>query len=111
MMQSTADRYDYQLRIQVQLHTRDAMLLAYLRQVQQHPLIPHHDMVLMALRSYWLPFAYDRQMLNDDHFSDPGFKHLVKSAIGELRGQAQSLHQHFLADRSGQHHRRNRTHG
>jgi hypothetical protein len=110
MMQSSADRYDYQFRVQVQFHTRDAMLLAYLRQPQQHPLIPHRDMVLMALRGYWLPFAYDRQMPDDDHLSDPGFKHLVKTAIGELRGQAQSLHQHFLADRPGQPNRRRRTH-
>ncbi len=110
MMQPTADRYDYQLRIQVPFHTRDALLLAYLRQSQQHPLIPHRDMVLIALRSYWLPFAYDRQMTNDDHLSDPGFKHLVKTAIAELRGQAQSLHQHFLADRPGQPNHRLRTH-
>jgi hypothetical protein len=110
MMQSTADRYDYQLRIQVPHHTRDAILLAYLRQSQQHPLMLHRDMVMMALRCYWMPVAYDKQMPNDDHLSDPGFKHLVRSAIGELRGQAQSLHQQFLADRPSHTNRRSRTH-
>jgi hypothetical protein len=108
MMQPTADRYDYQLRIQVPLHTRDALLLSYLRQSQQHPLMPHRDMVLVALRCYWLPVAYDQQMPNNEHLSDPSFKHLVRSAIAELRGQAQSLHQHFLADRPGQPNRRRR---
>jgi hypothetical protein len=110
MMQSTADRYDYQLRIQIPHHSRDAILLAYLRQSQQHPLIPHHDMVLMALRGYWLPFAYAKQIPKHERLIDPGFKQLVKSSIGELRGQAQSLHQHFLADLPGQPNRRNRTH-
>jgi hypothetical protein len=110
MMPSTADRYDYQVRIQVPHHTRDAMLLAYLRQSQQHPLMLHRDMVMMALRCYWLPIAYDEQMPNDDHLADPGFKHLVRSAISDLRRQAQSLHQQFLADRPSRANRRSRTH-
>jgi hypothetical protein len=76
MYASTSDRYDYRVRLQPPRHTRDAILLAYLRR-NEHPYLQHDEMVLMALRSFWLPIAYAHHIDNGGNVSDKAFKHLV----------------------------------
>lgn len=97
MLQSSTDRYDYRIRIQSPLNTQEAVLLTYLKQ-EQHPILSHRDMVLMALRGYWLPLAYAHHLNYDRaRLSAPDFQHLVKQAVIELREQANMLEQQLLA--------------
>jgi hypothetical protein len=100
MYASSSDRYDYRVRLQPPKHTRDAILLTYLRR-NQHPHLDHHEMVLMALRSFWLPIAYNHHIQQGAEVSEREFKHLVRTSMTQLRDQSASFQEQFLFNNAG----------
>jgi hypothetical protein len=100
MYASRSDRYDYRVRLQPPRHTKDAILLAYLRR-NEHPHLEHHEMVLMALRSFWLPVAYNHYIQTGAEVSVRDFKHLVRTSMSQLRDQSASFQEQFLLNKAG----------
>jgi hypothetical protein len=100
MYASSSDRYDYRVRLQPPKHTRDAILLAYLRR-NVHPHLEHHEMVLIALRSFWLPIAYNHYIKTGAAVSEQDFKDLVRTSVARLHDQYTSFQEQFLLDNAG----------
>jgi hypothetical protein len=100
MYASSSDRYDYRVRLQPPRHTRDAILLAYLRR-NEHPYLQHDEMVLTALRSFWLPTAYVQHIKTGAEVSEQDFKDLVRTSASQLHDQYTSFRQQFLLDDAG----------
>jgi hypothetical protein len=95
MIQSSADRYNYYLRIQTPRNSHDELLLRYLK-AGQEPCLSHQKMALMAFRAYWLPAAYAQSLKDGHRLSEREFRQLVRVAIADLREQANTLQQQFL---------------
>ena len=94
---SRNNRFDYRIRIQVPTDSTDAVLFEYLRE-EQNRVYSHKEMVLSALRAYWLPIACEhyRQLRTD--FTDRELKRLARNAIFHLRERADMLLHHFYPE-------------
>jgi hypothetical protein len=97
---SSSDRYDYRVRLQPAHRSRDAVLLTYLRR-NSHPYLEHHEMVLMALRAFWLPIAYAHHIDNGGDVSDKDLKQIVRTSVSQLRDHSASLQEQFLLNNAG----------
>ncbi|NET37678.1 MAG: hypothetical protein F6K19_37615 [Cyanothece sp. SIO1E1] len=87
-------RYDYRLRIQIPVDSSEATLLEYIKQ-ERHPVFSHKEMVLSALRAYWLPFAYEDAQRQQAEIQPEKLKRLAQDAIYRLKQQALYLQEVF----------------
>lgn len=83
---------DFRFRMQTQTSTSEGVLLDYIRN-GYHPSFSAKEMVVRALKAYWLPFAYrDHQ----DVLVIPAMqKRLAREAISSLKQQIRELEQSF----------------
>lgn len=83
---------DFRFRMQTQTSTSEGVLLDYIRN-GYHPSFSAKEMVVRALKAYWLPFAYrDHQ----DVLVIPAMqKRLAREAISSLKQQIRDLEQSF----------------
>jgi hypothetical protein len=92
------DRFDYYLRIQPMLSSPDSVLCSYLK-TQGNAIYSHKEMVLSALRAYWMPMAYEHYRHHSDApFTDDDLRNLARTAISHLRERAEMLNHHFCAE-------------
>ncbi len=92
------DRFDYHLRLQPMLDSPDRVLCHYLK-TQSNTIYSHKEMVLSALRAYWMPIAYeDYRHHSDTPFTDDELRKLARTAISHLRERAEMLNHHFCAE-------------
>jgi hypothetical protein len=91
-------RYDYRSRIQVPVDSPEAALLEYLKQ-ERHLIYSHKEMVLSALRAYWLPFAYADRQRHGAPVAQDDLKRLAQDAIHRLKQQALYLQEAFGLER------------
>jgi hypothetical protein len=92
------DRFDYQFRIQVPLDSHDSVLCNYLK-TENNTVYSHKEMVLSALRAYWMPIAYEHyRHYSNAPFTDDDLRNLARTAITHLRERAEMINHHFCAD-------------
>jgi hypothetical protein len=97
MAQSKVARYDFRVRIQVPRHTSDAVLLKYLKS-KRHNILSRNEMLLVALRAFWVPAAHAHKLKCSNPATETDFRRLVQVAIAELQEQIDMLQRQFLAD-------------
>jgi hypothetical protein len=92
------DRFDYQIRFQIPLDSPDSILCIYLK-AQSNAVYSHREMVLSALRAYWMPIAFEhyRHELNTPA-TDEQLRLMACNAIAHLRERAEMLNHHFCAE-------------
>jgi hypothetical protein len=78
---------DYRVRIQVAEDSPDGVLLDFLKH-ERHPSFSHKEMVLWALRGYWMAIAFRHQReLGDESMSEAQMQRLALDAIHQLKQQ------------------------
>jgi hypothetical protein len=92
------DRFDYHIRFQVPLNSPDGILCRYVRS-QSNAVYSQKEMVLSALRAYWMPVAYEHSR----HYlgmsvTDDQLRHMACNAIAHLRERAEMLNHHFYVE-------------
>jgi hypothetical protein len=78
---------DYRVRIQVAEDSPDGMLLDFLKH-ERHPSFSHKEMVLWALRGYWMAIAFrQRGDFEEDTISQTRMRRIALDGIHQLRQQ------------------------
>lgn len=80
-------KFDYRVRIQVAADSPDGILLDCLKN-ERHQSYSHKEMLLWALRAYWMPIAYQLQQEQGQRsLSESQMKRMAQDAIHQLRQQ------------------------
>lgn len=88
-------KFDYRIRIQVREESPDGVLLDCLKN-ERHPTYSHKEMLLWALRAYWLPIAYELQQESGKQlWSEHHLKRMALDSIHQLRQQIAYLESVF----------------
>lgn len=88
-------KFDYRVRIQVAADSPDGILLDCLKN-ERHQSYSHKEMLLWALRAYWMPIAYQLQHEQGKRsLSDAQMKRMAQDAIHKLRQQITYLQSTF----------------
>jgi hypothetical protein len=88
-------RFDYRVRIQVAADSPDGILLDCLKN-ERHQSYSHKEMLLWALRAYWMPIAYQLQQEQGKRsLSEAQMKRMAQDAIHQLRQQIAYLQSTF----------------
>jgi hypothetical protein len=77
---------DYRVRIQVAEDSPDGVLLDFLKH-ERHPSFSHKEMVLWALRGYWMAIAFRQRSEMGDEVVEAQVQRIVLDAIYQLRQQ------------------------
>jgi hypothetical protein len=77
-------RLDFVVRYQIDPQTPDGLLLTFLL---SYPFGNHKELILQAIRAFWLPLAYQ----NSGQYSAEEVRELGKKAIALLSSQADYL--------------------
>ncbi len=86
------EEVDFRFRIRTDTNTVEGILLNYVRS-GYHPSFLAKEMILRALKAFWLPFAYgDRQ---DLQVSSAFLKRLAREAISSLKQQIRDIERSF----------------
>ena len=86
------EEVDFRFRIRTDTNTVEGILLNYVRS-GYHPSFLAKEMILRALKAFWLPFAYgDRQ---DLQVSSAFLKRLAQEAVSSLKQQIRDIEQSF----------------
>jgi hypothetical protein len=93
-----SDHFDYRFELITDLADPDVVLLTYLMEDDSYD-YSHEEMVLSALRAYWMPIAYE---YHRTHFNHPiratQLRAMARNAIHHLRERAEMLNQLFSAN-------------
>jgi hypothetical protein len=88
-------KFDYRVRIQVAADSPDGILLDCLKN-ERHQSYSHKEMLLWALRAYWMPIAYQLQQEQGKRsLSEAQMKRMAQDAIHQLRQQITYLQSTF----------------
>lgn len=88
-------KFDYRIRIQVAAESPDGILLDCLKN-ERHQSYSHKEMLLWALRAYWMPIAYQlQQEQGRQSLSESQMKRMAQDAIHQLRQQITYLQSTF----------------
>ncbi|MCY6493381.1 hypothetical protein [Leptolyngbya sp. GGD] len=88
-------KFDYRIRIQVAADSPDGILLDCLKN-ERHQSYSHKEMLLWALRAYWMPIAYQLQQEQGQRsVSESQMKRMAQDAIHQLRQQIAYLQSTF----------------
>jgi hypothetical protein len=79
--------FDYRIRIQVAEDSPDGVLLDFIKN-ERHPSFSHKEMVLWALRGYWMAIAFrQRQELGEDKMPEPQIRQMGIDTVHQLKQQ------------------------
>lgn len=93
-------KFDYRVRVQVAIDSPDGVLLDCIKN-ERHQSYSHKEMLLWALRAYWMPIAYQlRREQGDLLLSDAQMKRIAQDAIYQLRQQIAYLQSTFGIDQN-----------
>jgi hypothetical protein len=81
--------FDYRVRVQVKTESPDAVLLDFLRNERQGS-YSHKEMLLWALRAYWMPFAQQQSAR-----SETQLRHIALSSIYQLEKHIDYIREAF----------------
>jgi hypothetical protein len=86
---------DYRIRIQVAEDSPDGVLLDFLKH-ERHPSFSHKEMVLWALRGYWMAIAF-RQCKDEenDWVTDTQMQRIVTDSLHQLAQQINYIRSSF----------------
>ncbi|KAM3091304.1 hypothetical protein ACKFKG_26330 [Phormidesmis sp. 146-35] len=88
-------KFDYRVRIQVAADSPDGILLDCLKN-ERHQSYSHKEMLLWALRAYWMPIAYQLQQEQGKRsLSESQMRRMAQDAIHQLRQQIAYLQATF----------------
>lgn len=88
-------KFDYRVRIQVAADSPDGILLDCIKN-ERHQSYSHKEMLLWALRAYWMPIAYQlRREQGELSLSDAQMKRIAQDAIHQLKQQIAYLQSTF----------------
>lgn len=91
----SAKKFDYRVRIQVAAESPDGILLDCIKN-ERHQSYSHKEMLLWALRAYWMPIAYQlRREQGELSLSDAQMKRIAQDAIHQLKQQISYLQSTF----------------
>lgn len=94
-------KFDYRVRIQVAADSPDGILLDCLKN-ERHQSYSHKEMLLWALRAYWMPIAYQLQQEQGKRpLSESQIKRMAQDAIHQLRQQIAYLQSTFDSNLPG----------
>jgi hypothetical protein len=92
---------DYRVRIQVAEDSPDGVLLDFLKH-ERHPSFSHKEMVLWALRGYWMAIAFrQRQESGEDKMLEPQIQQMGVDTIHQLKQQIAYIQATFEMDVMG----------
>ncbi|BAU15921.1 hypothetical protein LEP3755_64870 (plasmid) [Leptolyngbya sp. NIES-3755] len=93
-------KFDYRVRIQVAAESPDGILLDCIKN-ERHQSYSHKEMLLWALRAYWMPIAYQlRREQGEVTLSDAQMKRIAQDAVHQLRQQIAYLQSTFDIDQN-----------
>jgi hypothetical protein len=84
--------FDYRVRVQVKTESPDAVLLDFLRNERQGS-YSHKEMLLWALRAYWMPFAQQQYARSTQ--SETQLRHIALSSIYQLEKHIDYIRETF----------------
>jgi hypothetical protein len=84
--------FDYRVRVQVKTESPDAVLLDFLRNERQGS-YSHKEMLLWALRAYWMPFAQQQSARSGQ--SEAQLRHIALSSIYQLEKHIDYIRETF----------------
>ncbi|MBW4440372.1 MAG: hypothetical protein KME10_03880 [Plectolyngbya sp. WJT66-NPBG17] len=88
-------KFDYRVRVQVAAESPDGILLDFLKN-ERHRSYSHKEMLLWALRAYWMPIAYQlRREQGEQSLTEAQLKRMAQDAIYQLRQQIAYLRSTF----------------
>ncbi|KAM3099273.1 hypothetical protein ACKFKF_15075 [Phormidesmis sp. 146-12] len=88
-------KFDYRVRVQVALDSPDGVLLDCIKN-ERHQSYSHKEMLLWALRAYWMPIAYQlRREQGELSISDAQMRRIAQDAIHQLKQQISYLQSTF----------------
>jgi hypothetical protein len=86
---------DYRVRIQVAEDSPDGVLLDFLKH-ERHPSFSHKEMVLWALRGYWMAIAFrQRKDEGNDLVTDTQMQRIVADALHQMAQQINYIQSTF----------------
>jgi hypothetical protein len=92
---------DYRVRIQVAEDSPDGVLLDFLKH-ERHPSFSHKEMVLWALRGYWMAIAFRQwQESGGGRISESQVQQMVLDAIHQLNQQIVYIQSTFEMEHIG----------
>jgi hypothetical protein len=94
MNYSQPRRYDFRTRIQVPYDSSDAVILDYLK-TDRRRVASQKEMLLSALRPYWLPIAHEALRESGRLISDEELARMAQNAILQLGERGEMLRQRF----------------
>jgi hypothetical protein len=77
---------DYRVRIQVAEDSPDGVLLHFLKH-ERHPSFSHKEMLLWALRGYWMAIAFRQRSELGNEVAEAQIQRMALDAIYQLRQQ------------------------
>jgi hypothetical protein len=93
-------KFDYRVRVQVAADSPDGILLDCIKN-ERHQSYSHKEMLLWALRAYWMPIAYQlRREQGELTLSDAQMKRIAQDAIHQLKQQITYLQSTFGIDQT-----------
>jgi hypothetical protein len=95
--ESSNDRFDYRFRIQVPENSLEGILLRYLME-EGNQVYSHKEMVLAALRAYWLPHAYANAIQRGElSLSEGELQTIATDAVEHLGERMEIIRRRFLS--------------
>jgi hypothetical protein len=77
---------DYRVRIQVAEDSPDGVLLDFLKH-ERHPSFSHKEMVLWALRGYWMAIAFRQRESGEVAIFEAQMQQMAADAVHQLKQQ------------------------
>ena len=93
---SRLQKVDFRFRLRTSATTGEGVVLDYIRN-GYHPYFPPREMILRAIKAYWLPFAYSERQ--DLQLSEASLKRLAQEAVSSLEQQIKDIERTFSLER------------
>jgi hypothetical protein len=91
------DNFEYHFSLEIDRDSPDVAMLTYLMEDDSYD-YSHQEMVLSALRAYWMPIAYEFHRTEFKYpIRDDQLRRMAHNAINHLRERAEMINHHFSA--------------
>jgi hypothetical protein len=89
------DNFEYHFSLEIERNSPDVALIKYLMENDSYE-HSHEEMLLSALRAYWMPIAYEFHRTEFNYpIRDDQLQRMARKAVSHLRERAEMIDQHF----------------
>jgi hypothetical protein len=93
-----SNHFEYHFDLEIEKDSPDAVLLSYLMDDDSQD-YSQEEMMLSALRAYWMPIAYEFYRTESNYsIRDSQLRRMARNAINHLRERAEMINHHFCAN-------------